>query len=167
MLDDAAARYTSPAATLHCLNERLAARLPEGLFVTLFHGLLDLERGELLYAGGGHEFPLLVRASGALEELPATGMALGILPDTEFEERALALSPGDLLLCFTDGIIDQRLPSGERFGRERFQAAAREYSALTCPDLVRALLERGTAGVSECQDDITLVAVRYLGHAEG
>lgn len=164
MLDDAPARYTSPAETLSYLNERLAARLPDGLFVTLFHAVLDLDAGVLTYGNAGHDLPLLIRASGAMQELETTGMALGVMADAEFEERTVCLSAGDLLFCYTDGVTDHRAASGERFGRERLLAVLQAGASMPGPELVRTIAGKAT-GDEELQDDVTLVAVRYLADA--
>lgn len=167
MLEDAPARYRSPAETLRYLNERLAGRLPEEMFITMFYALLDLERGELTYANGGHDPPFLLSRAGTIEELTLGGMALGINGDQEFEERTLVMRPGDLLFCYTDGITDLRQPTGERLGADRLRALVAGGASLPCPELVNWVMSHAFVGEPvEPHDDITLVAARYRGPAE-
>ncbi|MBI3911012.1 MAG: serine/threonine-protein phosphatase [Armatimonadetes bacterium] len=164
MLEDARARYHSPAGTLRYLNQRLVGRLPGEMFVTLFYALLDPERATLTYASAGHDPALLFRRCGGVAELLPTGMVLGVLPDARFEERTLSLAPGDLLFGYTDGITDVPQPTGERLGLERLLALVASSMSLSCPELVRSVARQAIGDEAQpIQDDISLVVVRYLG----
>jgi phosphoserine phosphatase RsbU/P len=131
------------------------------MFATVFLGLLDPATGELAWVNGGHEPPVLRRASGALERLPPTGPAVGALPDMAFEARSARLEPGDLLLAFTDGVTEARSPSGPLYGEERLLrllAPPPETAAELLSTIVAAVREH-EAG-AEPGDDLTMLAVR-------
>jgi len=163
LLDDAPDRFEAPGATLEYLNERLETRLPEDMFVTLFYGVLDLTQGRLTYASAAHDPPLVIRASGDVEELPGTGIPLGVFPGQSYSQVTVDLGSGDLLFCYTDGVTDIPQESGDRLGIDRLRVLVRERSGRPCPELVRSVAERATRGATEIPDDITLLAVRYLG----
>ena len=97
----------SPSSVLSEINNVLAIDNESSMFVTFFYGIYSKKTGEFLYANGGHNPPLLVRMDGQSEEIPpAPGMALGIVPDTEFEENSITLQPGELIVLYTDGVTE-------------------------------------------------------------
>jgi sigma-B regulation protein RsbU (phosphoserine phosphatase) len=163
MLDDAPDRFRSPAGALRFLNRRLAERLPDTMFVTMFYALLDPAAGRLTYAGAGHDPPLLVRGAPAPAELLPTGMALGLLPDSEYAERTLLLDPGDLLLCYTDGLTDVQDLDGRRLGAEGLKAHVARLSGRPAREATALLVRDVISEAASVPDDISLVAVSYSG----
>ena len=94
----------SPAAALTRVSDLLVEDNTTNMFVTVFYGGLDVERGTLDYASGGHNPPLLVSPSGRVEPLPRVrGAALGMLPDQRFEDGRTTLGPEATLFLYTDG----------------------------------------------------------------
>jgi len=163
LLEDAPDRYGSPARLLRYLNDRLESRLPEEMFVTLFYGVLDLRTGTLTYASGAHEPPVLLRAEGQVEKLEAGGFPLGVFPHAEYEGFAVELRPGDAIFCYTDGLTDQVRADGTRIGEEGLHELLAENAQLPCADLLPLTLQRAAGGSTTLGDDVTVVAVRFLG----
>jgi serine phosphatase RsbU (regulator of sigma subunit) len=90
------------------------------IYVTVFYGVLDPATRSLTYARAGHDRPLLLDpAVGQCRPLAADGMALGFVEDVFLEEARVDLRPGEMLVLYTDGIIDAESPEGEFFGVER------------------------------------------------
>jgi len=121
-----ALREERPEAMLRFLNEALRRQSVENAFCTVGLGTLEpLEGGgfEACLAAGGHPFPLLVRAGGNVEEVVVRGTLLGVEAEPVIEPAQLTLAPGDTLVLYTDGVVDARDQSGERFGEERLLAA--------------------------------------------
>jgi PAS domain S-box-containing protein len=121
-----ALREEKPEAMLRFLNEALRRQSVENAFCTV--GLATLEPADgggfdACLAAGGHPYPLLVRAGGSVEEVVVRGTLLGVEAEPVIEPVALALAAGDTLVLFTDGVVDARAESGERFGEERLWAA--------------------------------------------
>jgi serine phosphatase RsbU (regulator of sigma subunit) len=151
-----------PGEVVTRLNADLRRDLEEGMFFTAFLAVVDPGRGELRYVNAGHPPALLRRAEGAVEALGKTGAALGLLDEEVYDAAGpIPLRAGDLLLAFTDGIVEARSPSGELFGDERLV----ESLARSDPGSARALLDRVLAGVREfsgglLEDDVTLIAAR-------
>jgi serine phosphatase RsbU (regulator of sigma subunit) len=131
------------------------------MFATVFFGLLDPATGELAWVNGGHEPPVLRRASGAIERLAPTGPAVGMLPDAAFEARRVRLEPGDLILAHTDGVTEERDASGRFFGEDRLEGLLREPAPSAAALLARLEADvRAFRGDTDPSDDVTVLAVR-------
>ena len=132
-----------------------------GMFATIFYGILDPEKGILTYINGGHEPPVIIGAAGIKTSLDPTGPAVGLYPDLEFKTRTVKLEPEDLLLVYTDGVIDARNKAGEAFGKKRLQDLLVE-SSLSAEDTIQKINTRINDHIqSENQfDDITIMALR-------
>jgi len=131
------------------------------MFATLFFGVLDPATGALTYINAGQEPPLLVGPQGIRSRLVPTGPAVGLLPGLAFSLEQVDVEPGDLLLAFTDGVLDARSPDGESFGDQRLARLVEQpcKSASELLDRIQAGLSRHSAGIEQF-DDITLLAVR-------
>lgn len=157
----------TPGACLARANAALCARNPMELFVTAFYGILDVETGELAYANGGHNPPLMIRrADGDVVELPRTGgMALGVMPDMPYAEKAATLRAGDTLFLYTDGISEAMDGEGREFGEGRIEETLRSAALLPVDSVLTAVTGAVTAFVAGApqSDDITCLVVRYFG----
>jgi len=143
-------------------NRMISDDAPFGMFVTLCYVLIDPESRVLSCVNAGHNPPLLVRAGGSCTEIAPAGPALGILPDAEFSEERITLSPGDLLVLYTDGITESINARGEEYGRERLVDLAlrnRGRCAREVLDLIKADVADHAAGMPQF-DDITLVVLK-------
>ena len=149
---------------LRSLNARLVAETVDDRFVTLFYGLLDDDARTLAWASAGHEPAIWCHAASAqLEELPSTGMPLGIVAEATFEQAGpITLQPGDVLVAGTDGIHEAQNSQGEFFGRERFleviAANAGRSAEAICDAVIVAVTD--FTGDAARTDDITLIVVK-------
>lgn len=92
----------------------------ENMFATLFLGLVDPEKGNLYYVNAGHDVPFMINATGKIKyKLDPTGPAMGLMSDADFEVENLMFDEGDILLSYTDGVIDSRNSTGESFSEEK------------------------------------------------
>jgi serine phosphatase RsbU (regulator of sigma subunit) len=132
------------------------------MFATLFFGVLDPRTGLIAYISGGHE-PLLVvdPFGGVREQLNPTGAAVGIKVDADFEIQQTHLGPGDMLLGFTDGVLEALAPEGEFFTRRRLLAIL-ERNASSATKILDQIVESLLAHIGEedQHDDITMLAIR-------
>ena len=134
------------------------------MFATAFLGYLDLVAARVDYLNAGHEPALLLEPSGGVRELGPTGPALGLMPDAEYRTGAVQLEPGQLLLVYTDGVVEARDPSGAAFGAEQLRSAV-AGGAPTAAELHRRLLaslDAFTQGEPRA-DDVTLLTLRWVG----
>ena len=157
-----------PAETLAQAGTMLSTRLPDDTFVTASFGFLNAE-GCLRYANAGHLRPLVLRAGGELTEAGGAGLPLGISASPEYENYDLTLDPGDLVLGFTDGLVEARR-EGELLGVERLGQIVRSIAgqAGDVQDLVRLVhhevREWAGGGLS---DDVVLLGLKRRAVGEG
>ena len=151
-----------PAAILSRVNQRLIARHIESRFVTLFYGVLAAD-GCLRYANAGHNPPMLLSAGG-IARLDTGGVPLGALEDARFDEAAVIVGGGEMLVMFSDGVTEARDPQGDEFGEDRLTACLRgcvTASPLALMEHVLAAI-RQFCGGAEPSDDVTLTVTRFL-----
>jgi sigma-B regulation protein RsbU (phosphoserine phosphatase) len=156
-------RALSPVDGITRVNQLICADFPGGMFVTLFYALLDPATGELTYVSAGHDPPLLYRAdSGQLTELWPTGMALGVIADTSYEQRTVHLDPGDLIVFYTDGLTDAIDEQEREFGLERVQRIILDHRQAPAADIVAALEQAidDFAGPVDPFDDIAIMVTK-------
>lgn len=155
-----------PAACLRQLNDLLAADNDEMMFVTLFYAVIDTRDGSVTWGNGGHNPPYVLRASGAIEELPGHGnMALAVMEGMDYQEGRLSLAAGDALFLFSDGVTEAMSPSRELYGEPRLEAllaTLRDVPVAEVPERVLAAL-RQFEGEGAQADDITSLIARYTG----
>lgn len=177
----AVAKEISPAVVLQRVNEVLLPDAQDGMFVTVFYAVLDLETGDIHFANAGHNPPLLLhRANGAIETLSRGGMALGVLEGIHIEEQRAHIAPGDYLVLYTDGLTEAFSEDGGMFGLDGLQRtlvdalqpvpdsedgggiARTSVEALSAEALLDQVEESLAAftGDGVRADDLTLLAVR-------
>lgn len=156
----------SPAEFMTSLNARLHRLISaDGYFATAISLVLDATSGSIRYVRAGHPAGLIARAGGEIDALDRRGPALGLLPDSAYEQAEARMLPGDSLLLFTDGAVEVFDASGEELGDERFlrllQEELRSGGRIETERLERKLLE--FAGGLRLPDDLTLILARWLG----
>jgi len=154
----------SLAEVMTRLNRITSANCPSNRFISLFFCILDGDTGELTYCNAGHNPPLIVRKSGAVEEIQGGGPVLGILRSIEYQELRVHLEEGDALVIYSDGVTEASNPQGDEFETDRLgEAVARvrtEPAGVVLSEVNRALAEF-TAGAPQ-SDDITLIVARRV-----
>jgi serine phosphatase RsbU (regulator of sigma subunit) len=159
------------ARTMRDANAEMGRDNPEAFFVTLAAVVLDVNTGRLWHCNAGHEAPWVVRPeSGVVERLEGGGgPPLCVLDDFPYETATAQLQPGETVLLVTDGVTEAIGSRDDLFGTPRVtallagaaQSRARSEPARLVADLVGAL--RGFRGNVEPADDVTLLAVQWLG----
>ena len=158
----------SPATALTRVNAEIVRDNPRTMFVSLFCATVDLRRGEVRYASGGHNPPFVTRAGGQVTSLPRVkGTIIGIGEGVTCEEGRLSLHAGDALLLYTDGVTEATDSTGEFFGAvrtaETLTSLARGPAGESREGLVagaRAALA-DFAQQAEQYDDIAMLSFRY------
>ena len=148
--------------TVGAVNRYLADNTPANRFVTLFYAELDPLTGSLSFINAGHNPPIIAHEGGALEQLAAGGLPLGIVPDFDYREGRTQLRPGDVLVAYSDGVTEQTNPDGEEFGTVRLlEVIAHNLtrSAAGIRDKIEAALSTFAQG-TPAGDDITLLIVK-------
>jgi sigma-B regulation protein RsbU (phosphoserine phosphatase) len=148
--------------TVERLNRIVHRAALSSKFVSLFFGHLQRD-GTLEYCNAGHSPPLLVHHR-SFRELDRGGSVLGPFPSADYESTRVRLAVGDLLVMYTDGVVDREGPDHEPFGRERLLAVLTKSAGVsvrsTVDSVLSAAVEHG--GGSPIGDDMTVVVVRRL-----
>ena len=138
----------------------------EGMFATLFFGVLDPNTGWLYYINGGHEPLFIISPNGIREKLDPTGPAVGMMPDTTFDIQKIQLEPGDILIGYTDGVTEARSPGDEPFTRNRLRSLI-EQPFNSASDLLEGIKTSlfSFIDIAPRGDDVTMLAVQRAGGA--
>jgi sigma-B regulation protein RsbU (phosphoserine phosphatase) len=156
-----------PVEAMSRSNRLICEDSINGMFVTLFYALLDPAHNRMTYVNAGHNPPLFFQTGkrpgqGALSHLDRTGMAMGVLAETPYEQKTLSFNPGDFVVFYTDGITDALNPQGQDFGMENLEGvvlAEREHTAEQMAKALENELET-FIGQAPLFDDSTFVIVR-------
>lgn len=154
----------SPARVAALLNRTLCRTGDRRTFLSAFYALLTPETGHLEYFCAGHPFPLLRRANGPVEELGCGGFPLGLRDPLLVTPRTAALEPGDLLLFYTDGLVEAVDPQmREAFGFERLTALLEigGGASQAVHDRILGDFQRHV-GSEPLRDDLTLLVIGRL-----
>src|SRR5262249_25058946 len=138
-------RSRSPAETLARVNRDLYRDIKRGMFVTMSFAILDIPKARLTCVSAGHNPMLLWREeSKSIHLINPNGLALGIDRGPVFErtmkEEQVALSAGDRVTFYTDGVVEAMNEQREEFGQNRFYLKARELSHLSSADFLESLM---------------------------
>jgi len=146
---------------IHKLNRVSHSECRDGEFITLFIAQIDTQNNALTYCSCGHEPALLLRG-GNVTELDAGGMVLGILPDTDYTIKTIEFRQDDLLLMYTDGLIDAMNFEGQLWGTDEMLKALKKCPRNTAEGLVHNLLRyrRRFSGLASQTDDTSVVVIR-------
>jgi len=162
-LQTLAAAPTSLLELVLALNRYACAHSLGGArFTTAFLAELDLDTRALTYVSAGHNPPVLRRASGAVERLEAGGLPLGIKANASYESGASVLKPGDLLVIFTDGVVEAENEAGDEYGEDRMLGllAATVPGESAAATLNRLMSSVDTfVGATRQHDDITCLVL--------
>ena len=151
----------SPGALLGLLNHQLYETTPPEKYATLFLGIYDGRSHRLTYSNGGHLPPILIGEDGAIRRLEAGGTVVGLFDNMTYEEGAVEMHPGEILLAYSDGVTEPENDFGE-FGEHRLIDLVRENRHLPLAQISQTvtLAVDNWIGDNEQPDDVTLVLAR-------
>jgi len=157
---------TEPSDILIRANDELCKENDQGMFCTIFYGILNTKTGEVRYSNGGHNPPYLVHADGSNEQLEGTeGIALGVMDGMDFGVNTLTLGKGEAIYLYTDGVNEAMDDDGNEYSYERLEEFLKKSKGLSTTDIVNGSLDdvKGFVKNAEQSDDITVLTVRYNG----
>jgi phosphoserine phosphatase RsbU/P len=149
-------------------NDLLWATTPSNRYATAFLAVYEPETGAAQWVNCGHNEGIVVRASGAVEMLECTGLALGLFAKRTYEAQAAALGPGDVLVLYSDGVTDAVNAADDEFGTDALVACARDNARQPAAAILEAIFEAVDRHVSGAPqfDDITVMVVKRADAAE-
>jgi sigma-B regulation protein RsbU (phosphoserine phosphatase) len=158
------AHLISTATVLDRLNRQIYDNTPDAKYATFFYAIYDAGTRSLSYTNAGHPPPFLFRRD-SLMRLEAGGTVLGLFPAAQYQEERVQLEPGDLLLAYTDGLVEPENSYGEEFGDQRLAGAIRE-AIDSPPEILAKEVYRAVADWSESAeptDDMTFLYLKATG----
>lgn len=154
------------ASMLRIVNIQACASSLSGRYATLFFGVFDQDKRALRYVNAGHNPAIVLHVDGSVDWLDACGAPVGVFPDSTYHERELPLYPGDLLIAYTDGVVEATNAVGEEWGTDGLlnAVAAVETERLeTAEGIVRRIFSRMNQYSGGCQaDDATVAVLRVV-----
>ena len=152
----------SPANILMQANNLLVPDAKQGMFVTVLIAVFTPDDGTLIYANAGHNPGIIHHTqNGSFQDLPPTGMALGVIEGTIISEQCVSINPGDQVIFYTDGITEAFSITDEMFGIDRLKATILTCNQMPANELLRNIeyaLSSFINGAPQ-SDDITVAAL--------
>lgn len=144
------------------VNRYVCERSQTRNYATVFYCTVDRD-GLTRWINAGHCPPLLIRAKGGVETLPASACPVGLFPSAPFSQQETVLNAGDKLVVYSDGVTEAENAVGAQFGEETLEELVKQHASSSAPQLHQAIIEavsNFTAGAPQ-NDDVTLVVLEY------
>jgi sigma-B regulation protein RsbU (phosphoserine phosphatase) len=153
----------NPNSIVTELNTHIVSESDEKMFVTLFYAVIDASTKKMCYTNAGHNYPLIFHEDGEhFESLEDGGLLMGMFEEASYQEKTIQLKRGDVVVFYTDGIVEAMNPDDEMLGFDRLKEMILKYkheSAETIRDkIIEETLE--FMGESSQYDDITLIVIK-------
>jgi serine phosphatase RsbU (regulator of sigma subunit)/class 3 adenylate cyclase len=157
----------NPGQVLYQVNRRILTDTQHGIFLTVVLGILDPDQGGFTYVNAGHNPPILLKKKQdqmTYHFLEKTGTLVGIFDEINWEEKQIALDPGDVLVLYTDGITEAQDDAGQFYGSDRFYEVLESEFTTSAEAFRNRILENIQAftGSSPRLDDVTLIVISRL-----
>ncbi len=145
------------------VNFLLFESLERENYVTAVYGVLDTKSKIFTFSNAGHNPPILYRPNGTIEYLTEGGIALGMFPNSTYEERSLPLSKGEIIVFYTDGTTEAMNKNREEFGIKRLEEIIRTNYSLPARALQDKIIDKINQFASgQKSDDLTMVVIKVL-----
>ncbi len=159
---DGSAYAPSTAVMVSRLNKLLYANTSPEKYATFYFAMYDEKTSMLTYTNAGHLQPILLR-KGVPELLEVTGTVVGAFPFAAYEERKIQLCRGDVLVAYTDGIIEPENEYGEMFGEQRLTDLLSKNADRDSHEIIARTMEavlQWSGPATELADDMTMLVAR-------
>ncbi|MBI5417376.1 SpoIIE family protein phosphatase [Candidatus Poribacteria bacterium] len=145
------------------VNNAMCVDTEQDKFLTLFYGILKPKENTFVFTNAGHDQPFWFHGD-TVEKLSTGNLFLGSFPGVPYSEKTIKLNKNDMLILYTDGIVEAHNEAKELFGEERFIEFIKANRALSAKDLVNKIYEEIKKFIGKCsqQDDITLIILKAL-----
>ncbi len=150
------------SAMMATVNQIVTESTSPEKFATLFYADWNPVTRQFNYVNAGHNYPIVVRENGTVEQLSIGGLVLGVIPTAAFERGSVQLAAGDLVLLYTDGLSELNNPEGEEYGEERLIRLLRENAHLSAEAIKTKIIRDATRfSLGELGfDDLTLIVFK-------
>ncbi len=144
------------------VNQLLHESMQPGNFVTAVYGVMDIKNHIFTFSNCGHDFPLLLRADGTIEQLREGGPVLGVVPDAIYEERPVYINKDDIVILYTDGVVEVFNNNDEQFGEERLIKIIQQNRDKSTTEIRTAIYKAVNKFASKKHifDDFTMIVLK-------
>jgi phosphoserine phosphatase RsbU/P len=156
-----ATRKYPPGQMLELVNKTLYQRPIESQYVALTYSIYEPATRKFTLANSGLPYPLLIR-SGQASFIDVGGIPLGLFPDSKYEETTLTLQNGDVVVLYSDGIVELRNDAGDDFGMKRLADTVQANHEKSPTDIVKAVRDALAKfiGRRRPHDDRTMIVIK-------
>ncbi len=153
----------STAQLVGNLNKQLYATTSPEKYATFYFAMYEETTHSLTYTNAGHLSPMLLR-DGNFEMMDSTGTVVGAFPFAKYKEKTIVLEHGDMLVAYTDGIVEPENEYGEMYGEDRLKDLVSKFAHTDSSEIIARSMEAVIqwTGSSELQDDMTMVVARRI-----
>jgi sigma-B regulation protein RsbU (phosphoserine phosphatase) len=157
-----APRFPRTNDLLGCFNNVVHEVTGGDRFISLFYGKLSPQARSWEYTNAGHNPPLLIRGCRDPIPLDKGGPVLGVLPGAGYESEQIDLRTGDVLVLFTDGVVEAQNPAGEEYSAKRLAGIVSSHLQQSPGELIETILASVVQfqGTTVLADDLTLVVLK-------
>ena len=169
LLKASSSRRESMAKMIAHVNDELCEQTDSGMFVSLLYAHLHTRTGALEFCNAGHPIPYLVGADHQARPLTGTrDVALGAMSALDYHVTCVQLQPGDTLFIYTDGVTEALDRSDHFYSTARLECVLHDVGNLDVEKITRGVVRdvRTFCGEREQSDDISVMALRWLGPAQ-
>lgn len=155
-----------PSQVIAYMNRKLVGDCQaSGRFITALYGIVDPVAKTFIYTSAGHEPPILIKSDGEYVHLNQTQLLLGADHDLMYENVVVPIGIGDVLVLYSDGIVEARNSRGKMFERERLHQAVEQVSGASAREIIRNIFQslRKYLNGKPVTDDFTLAVLKIVG----
>ena len=159
----------SSAEIIAYVDKMISQKNSEGMFVTMWFAIIDLETGHVDACNAGHDYPAIMKTGeGYVIEKTVHGPPIGFIPGATFVSYEFDLKPGDRIFLYTDGVNESKRQDGERYGFDRLLGVLNENKDVSSEELVEKVKEsvKEFAGEEPQFDDMTMLSFIYEGRED-
>lgn len=152
----------SPAKLLENLNNYFCKERDSSLqYFTIVYMIIDIRDGKTVFSSGGHTSPMIIKSTGEIKIIDATGFPVGLIEDVEYEEQTFILEKGDRIISYSDGIIECANHNDEQFSEERLTDTLKKLHKLSLKDFIIEFKQDlvNWRGNTNFEDDLSLLAL--------
>lgn len=159
----------SPAELLKKTNRLFFDNAQKGTFISLVYGIIDTRQQTFTFSRAGHNPVLHMGRTGTVQELQPGGLGIGLTRENSFDDNIreirLDLEEGDILMLYTDGIVEALNEKRQFYGTSRLHERLRKMKEEPSGQIVKGLFEDvdGFIGNAAQHDDMTILLIRYGG----
>jgi PAS domain S-box-containing protein len=152
----------SPKEIVANSNQLIYQNTDPTKFITLYYGVLDIHKEQIIYSNAGHDQPIVISQESNILKLREGGLPLGILTDQQYENSEINFKSGKMLIIYSDGITEAMNKDQEEFGLERLINKLKNLRDLNAADIINSVINdiRSFVGEIPQMDDMTMMIIK-------